>query len=277
MKHVDLWAYIGHPAEETTARRNVLYAIVVLRIGVAATFLLLGREAVFGASASTFAERLGAPDRWGLNSPMASDMASFILGCTELLVGAFQLVGAFTRLTAATGLVLSTVYMVVGNGSGLAGVAYPTILGGLALIVVCGSPFLSVDRFLDKVEEEERDRAPVVLPASATAAPVAPRLGLAASLSLLAWTSVEASAGGDPLGTILRGALVAMATLLLAGVLTRAVGLLASMVVAGITMNAAGGGTLALAVVATGVALAVTGAGSVALAWPGRERTSSRA
>lgn len=276
MKRVDLWAYIGHPAEETTARRNVLYAIVVLRVGVAATFLLLGSEAVFRASSVTFTSRLGAPDRWGLNSPIAGDMASFILGCTELLVGAFQLVGAFTRLTAATGMILSTVYMVVGNWAGLAGAAYPSIIGGLVLIVVCGSPFLSVDRFLDKVEEEERDRAPVTLPAPATAVPLAPRLGLAASLLLLAWASSDAGAGSDVLWTFLRGALVLMATLLVAGVLTRVTGVLASMVVAGIAMSAGNGGALAAAVVAAGVALVITGAGNVALTWPGRKQVTSR-
>lgn len=276
MRRADFWAYIGHPAEETAARRNVLYAIVTLRIGLGATFLLLGREAVFGASSTTFAARLGAPDRWGLESPIAGDMASFILGCTELSIGAFQLVGAFTRLTAATGVVLSTAYMVLGSRAGLAGAGYPAIIGGLAMVVVCGSPFLSVDRFLDKVEEEERDRAPVTLPEAATAAALAPRLGLAASLLLLAWRSGGGSAGGDPLLTTLRGALVVMAALLVAGLLTRTVGLLASIVVAGIALSAGGGGTLVAGTVGAGVALAITGPGSVALAWPGRERASSR-
>lgn len=271
-----IWAYIGHPADETTARRNVLYAIVVLRIGLGVTFLLLGTEAVFGSSTTAFAARLGAPDRWGLDAPLAGEMAAFILGCTELLIGAFQLAGAFTRLTAATGIVLSMAYLVLGSRAGSAGATYPTIIGGLALIVSCGSPFLSVDRFLDKVEEEERDRAPVTLPASATAAPLAPRLGLAASLLALVWTSNLGSSGGDPLWAILRGALVLMVTLLVAGLLTRAVGLLASMAVAGITMSAGDGGTFVAAVVAVGVALAITGAGSVALSWPGRARPPSR-
>lgn len=276
VRRQDLWAYIGHPAEETPARRGVLYAIVVLRIGLGATFLLLGREAVFGSPSGAFAARLGSTGRWGLESPLAADMAAFILGCTELLVGAFQLLGAFTRLTAATGIVLSAAYLVLGSRAGLAGAAYPAIIGSLVLVVVCGSPFLSVDRFLDKVEEEERDRAPVALPGTATAAPLAPRLGLAASLLLLLWPSIDGSAGSDPQSTTLRGVLVLMATLLVAGVLTRAVGLLVSIVVAGIVMSASNGSVLAGGIVAAGVALAITGGGSAALRWRGRERVSSR-
>lgn len=260
MNRAVLWAYIGHPEAETPARRRVLYAIVVLRAGLGAAFLILGWTAVFAASREAFAARLGDASRWGLSAPLAADMALFMLGCTELLVGALQIVGAFTRLTASTGLVLLTAYFALGAHTALAASAFPSLMGGLIFLIVCGSPFLSVDRFLDKVEEEERDRAPVALPAVAVSAALAPRLGVAISLLLISW-SVGARADRD--GLVYAGIAAAVGALGLAlavGFLPRVLGAAGGLIVAVSALHAAPGGpSFALGATAVGVALLIAG------------------
>lgn len=275
VKRAVLWEYIGHPASETTARRRVLYAIVLLRLGLGATFILTGWNAIIAASPEAFAARLGAPGRWGLQSSVGMDMALFLLGCTELLVGSFQVVGAFTRLTASTGLVLAGAYFALGQRTPSDVALYPVAMGGFGLLVVCGSPFLSVDRFLDKVEEEERDRAPVTLPQPAAIMPVAPRLGLAAGLLLLVWSAATRLDGTVP-PALTAGLAVVLALLLVLGCATRVVGPLVSATIAVVATRGAGG-PLVISTIAVGLALAVTGPGPVALHWPVRHRAMARA
>jgi uncharacterized membrane protein YphA (DoxX/SURF4 family) len=201
-----LWEYLGHPDDETPERKRILYAIVALRLGFALLFLLRGWSAVFAAPPDAFATRLGDPARFGL-SGAAIDTTLFILGCTELGIGALLLFGAFTRVSAVTGMVLATLYLLLGDRSLLdlatsrnpnlpealrqtalwderAMVAASLIaaLSGLLILVICGSPFLSADRALDKVEEEERDRAPAVLPRLAHATPLVLGIGLTLAL-----------------------------------------------------------------------------------------------
>jgi uncharacterized membrane protein YphA (DoxX/SURF4 family) len=180
-----LWEYLGHPADETPERRRILYAIVILRLGLGLMFLLRGWSAVFATPPDAFATRLGDPARWGLGG-LATDTILFILGCTELGVGLLLIVGAFTRVSAVMGSLLLVAYLICGNFTSLDPCAQRThcrtafvyldrlplfmtalfciFLGGLAVIVVSGSPFLSADRALDKLEEEERDHAPATLP-----------------------------------------------------------------------------------------------------------------
>jgi uncharacterized membrane protein YphA (DoxX/SURF4 family) len=185
-----LWEYLGYPDDETPERKRILYAIVVLRLGFGLFFLLRGWSAVFAAPPDAFATRLGDPVRLGLGGA-AVDTTLFILGCTELGVGALLLFGAFTRVSAVTGIVLILLYLILGDRSSFDVCARPepqfqdacgrasawlgdapapvtalfvVYLAGLAVIVIAGSPFLSADRALDKLEEEERDRAPAVLP-----------------------------------------------------------------------------------------------------------------
>jgi uncharacterized membrane protein YphA (DoxX/SURF4 family) len=193
-----LWEYLGHPDDETPERRRILYAIVVLRLGFALLFLLRGWSAVFNAPPDTFAIRLGDPARFGL-SGAAVDTTLFILGCTELGIGALLLFGAFTRVSAVTGLTLAVLALFLGDrrllppspaetglkyawlGETIAAINVASLLAlicGLALIVICGAPFLSADRALDKLEEEERDRAPAQLPPIGAATPLLLRLGL---------------------------------------------------------------------------------------------------
>lgn len=195
-----LWEYLGHPDEETPERRRILYAIVVLRLGFALLFLLRGWSAVFATPPDAFATRLGDPARLGLGGT-AVDTILFIVGCTELGIGALLFFGAFTRVSAVTGLVLALLSLVLGQrrlfpppqaelaarylyewwpdtGAALCVASLIGLICGLALIVICGAPFLSADRALDKLEEEERDRAPAKLPSLAAATPLLLRLGL---------------------------------------------------------------------------------------------------
>lgn len=261
MTRAELWDYIGHPETETPDRRQVLYAIVVLRTGLGAALLILGWTAIFAASRESFAARLGDASRWGLPAPLGTDMVLFMLGCTELLVGAFQILGAFTRLTASMGLVLISAYFALGTHPALGASAYPSLMGGLILLIVCGSPFLSVDRFLDKVEEEERDRAPVMLPASAVYSALAPRLGVAASLLVLAWSE---GARADRDGVVYAGIAALLGALGLAlavGFLPPITGFIGGLIVAVSVVHAAPGGpSFALGATAAGVALLITGA-----------------
>lgn len=180
-----LWEYLGHPADETPERRRILYAIVILRLGLGLMFLLRGWSAVFATPPDAFATRLGDPARFGLGG-LATDTVLFILGCTELGIGLLLIVGAFTRVSAVTGAVLLLAYLICGDFASLDPCAqlthctksfayldrlplsmpalYCIFIGGLAVIIVSGSPFLSADRALDKLEEEERDHAPATLP-----------------------------------------------------------------------------------------------------------------
>ena len=201
-----LWEYLGHPDDETPERRRILYAIVVLRLGFALLFLLRGWSAVFAAPSDAFATRLGDPARLGL-SGAAVDTTLFILGCTELGIGALLLFGAFTRVSAVTGMALATLYLLLGDSSllDLAASRNPGLpenfrqtmlwnvqamvaasllaaLFGLSILAIGGSPFLSADRALDKLEEEERDRPPAVLPRLAHATPLILGIGLAIAL-----------------------------------------------------------------------------------------------
>lgn len=181
-----LWEYLGYPDDEMPERRRILYAIVILRLGLGLIFLLRGWSAVFATSGETMAMRLGDPARHGLHGA-AADTALFLLGCTEIAVGVLLVAGAFTRVSAATGGVLGLIYVLLGTppeGAGpVTNAALITLLGGLVFVVVCGSPFLSADRALDKLEEEERDRAPAVLTRHAPALPLMLRLGLAGGLA----------------------------------------------------------------------------------------------
>lgn len=201
MSRALLWEYLGHPDDETPERRRVLYAIVALRLGLGPMFLLRGWDAAFASTPIAFAVRLGDPARWGLGDT-ARDQILFILGCTELLVGLFLLVGVFTRVSAVTGGVLLSLTIIGGDNflyhpcnnplalcaswplyrDSVAVGAALVALGGLAPLILCGSPFLSADRFLDKVEEEERDHAPARLPDLAVLAPLLLRIGMVVGL-----------------------------------------------------------------------------------------------
>lgn len=279
-----LWEYLGHPDDETPERRRVLYAIVVLRVGLGLLFLLRGWVAVFASTPEGFAIRLGDPALWGLGGDAARDQALFILGCTELLVGLFLVVGVFTRVSAVTGGVLLLLYLLAGadpvldpttvpgylcidrcppHSSPVAGAITDSAMlagaGGLLLLVVCGSPFLSADRFLDKVEEEERDRLPAVLPHAARWTPLFLRLGLAAGSF---WLMLHPSGPGWMLVVMVSGGL-SLPPLLL-GAFTRCAGPLAAGAIALLAGLALPGGealALAAAAVAVGAALALTGGG----------------
>jgi len=202
-----LWEYLGQPDEETPERRRLLYGIVVLRLGLGLLFLLRGWEGVFASSAASFATRLGDPGRWGL-SGVATDTVLFILGCTELGIGALLIFGAFTRVSAVTGTVLAILYFIFGQFVATASCPYPSgctrspfddvversslifVIGGLLVLVFCGSPFLGADRALDKLEEEERDRAPARLPRLAMMTPLFLRVSwIVASLFLTAYSA----------------------------------------------------------------------------------------
>lgn len=194
-----LWEYLGYPEGETAERRRILYAIVVLRLGFGLFFLLRGWGAIFGSPAAALVARLGDPARLGLSGASA-DTALFILGCTELGAGALLLFGAFTRVSAATGALLLLLALLVGDRSALdprpgavvggASTLVATLsvvyLAGLAVLLIAGSPFLSADRALDKLEEEERDRAPAILPSLAERSALILRLGVAVACLWLA-------------------------------------------------------------------------------------------
>ncbi len=219
-----LWEYLGQPDEETPERRRLLYAIIVLRLGLGSLLLLRGWEGTFTSSAASFATRLGEPSRWGLDG-LAIDTVLFILGCTELGIGLLLIFGAFTRVSAVTGTILAALYVAFGQFGATARCPYPAqgcartffdnsversawLLagGGLLVLVCCGSPFLGADRALDKLEEEERDRAPAVLPRRAMMTPLFLRAGLVLALLLLA-------AYGSGLGARPDGAAVETAAL----------------------------------------------------------------
>ena len=228
-----LWEYLGHPDDETPERRRILYAIVVLRLGFALLFLLRGWSAVFATPPDAFATRLGDPARLGL-SGAAVDTTLFILGCTELGIGALLLFGAFTRVSAVIGMILTACFLILGDRSSFDLCARPEsrtfsnacgrdsawlgdvptllaalaviYLAGLLVIVIAGSPFLSADRALDKLEEEERDRAPAVLPRLAERSETILRAGLLIAGVWLAARGVVASSDWGVAGTFLRHA-----------------------------------------------------------------------
>ena len=202
-----LWEYLGQPDEETLERRRLLYAIVALRVGLGLLFLLRGWEGIFVSTPASFAARLGDPSRWGLGG-LATDTVLFILGCTELGIGALLIFGAFTRVSATTGTILASLYFAFGQFTATARCPYPSgcarsffdnvversslllVIGGLLVLVFCGSPFLGADRALDKLEEEERDRAPARLPRRAMMTPLAIRVSwIVASLYLTAYSA----------------------------------------------------------------------------------------
>lgn len=301
-----LWEYLGHPDDETPERRRILYAIVALRLGLGLLFLLRGWGAVFATTPAGFAARLGDPAWWGLGGATVRDQTLFILGCTELMIGVFLIAGVFTRVSAVTGAVLLALAVVAGDHllfgpSGdpsaaraswqpyrdpVATGAALAALGGLLPLILCGSPFLSADRFLDKVEEEERDRAPAVLPGLATLAPLLVRAGLAAGLLWATAGILRATGGGwralAPGLAALAVAAPILGGLLLAGWATRAAGVLAGGTLAGLVLlifgpGRVGGGDalwLGLGPIAAGGALAVTGGGRLSL---DRRRAARRA
>jgi uncharacterized membrane protein YphA (DoxX/SURF4 family) len=254
-----LWEYLGHPDDEPPERRRILYAIVILRLGLGLLFLTRGWGAIVAPAPDAVAARLGDPARWGLGGEPLRDQALFLLGCTELGVGALLLAGAFTRVSAVTGSVLLLLLLLFGaRDAGAAGAALAA-LGGLLLVVLCGSPFLSADRFLDKVEEEERDRAPVTLPRPATATPLLPRLGVAGGLL---WLAVR-DAPALPLPSLMAPALAILAATVAAGLATRLVGPLGG----GLLALLAGGDSAwwPLGPLAVAGALALTGGGRLSL------------
>lgn len=286
-----LWEYLGHPDDEPPERRRILYAIVALRLGLGPMFLLRGWGAAFAPTPTAFAARLGDPAIWGLGSETGRDLVLFLLGCTELLVGALLIAGAFTRVSAVIGAVLVVLYLAIGNDNyvnpsvpfpgihcidycGPVPMHYPftdaivagaliAALGGLLLVILCGSPFLSADRFIDKVEEEERDRLPAILPGLATLTPCFPRLGVAAGLGWLAivFPPVE-------LLVAAKLAAIILAPLLAFGLATRVTGLLgAGVLVLLVGLGFLGSDTvwLLLGPLAVGVALALTGGGRLSL------------
>ncbi len=199
-----LWEYLGYPDDEPLERRRILYAIVALRLGFGLLFLLRGWHAVFAAPPDAVMVRLGDPARLGLSGATV-DTTLFLLACSELGVGALLLFGAFSRVSAASGLALTLSYLLLGDrklfstdrptgpdsfgalvrqfgevGDVLTTASLLALVGGLVLLVICGSPFMGAERAVDKLEEEERDRPPARLPHSATATPLLLRLGLAA-------------------------------------------------------------------------------------------------
>ncbi|HEX5506122.1 MAG TPA: DoxX family protein [Thermomicrobiales bacterium] len=265
-----LWAYLGHPADEPRERRRVLYGLVALRLGLGLSFALRGWGALFAAPPGALASRLGDLGALGLASGPGADMALFVFGCTEILVGLFFICGAFSRLAASVAGVLLALYLVRGIHAPLVVAAELALLGGALVVVVCGGPFLSADRFLDKVEEEERDRAPAVLPAAGTLTPLCPRLGLAAGLG---WLAADLAGGGLG-GAIAPGAAslalaagaVALALALLAGVWTRAAGPLGALLLAGLGLALGQGAVLVAGLAGVAVSLALTGAGTASVA-----------
>lgn len=264
-----LWEYLGHPADEPRERRRVLYGLVALRLGLGLSFALRGWGALFAAPSGALASRLGDLGALGLASGPGADMALFVFGCTEVLVGLFFVFGAFSRLAASVAGVLLALYLVRGVHAPLVVAGQLALLGGALVAVVCGGPFLSADRFLDKVEEEERDRAPAVLPAAGTLTPLFPRLGLAAGLVWLA-----ASVAGGGLSKIAPGAAslalvtlaAALAVPLLAGVWTRVAGPLGAVVLAALCLATGQGAILVPGLLGVAVSLAITGAGAASVA-----------
>ncbi len=196
-----LWEFVGYPDDETIERRRILYAIVALRLGFGLFFLLRGGVVVFGSAPAAFAVRLGNPASLGLGT-VATDTILFIVGCSEIGIGLLLIAGAFTRVSAVVGTVLLAVALAIGQfdlplrclaaceDALLAGLfrqetarnALLLLICGLFPIVLSGSPFLGADRAIDKLEEEERDRAPAVLPQEAWIIPPLLRLGLALTL-----------------------------------------------------------------------------------------------
>jgi uncharacterized membrane protein YphA (DoxX/SURF4 family) len=234
-----LWDYLGHPDDESMGRRRILYALVVLRLGFGLVFLLRGWSAIFATPPDAFATRLGDPARLGL-SGLAVDTTLFIIGCTELGIGALLLFGAFTRVSAVTGLLLGALSLFLGerrlfssaegalmvfryewSPDAVAAInvgALISLLCGLAVIAICGAPFMSADRALDKLEEEERDRAPAKLPTIGEAMPLLLRLGLAGPIWWLVLWDYGQTGGRSPLVLVL--CLLSSAALLL-GLWTR--------------------------------------------------------
>ncbi len=283
-----LWEYLGHPEDETPERRRVLYALVVLRLGLGSMFLLRGWAVIFAAPPDAFAARLGDPARWGLGG-LATDTVLFILGCTELGIGLLLLAGAFTRVSAVVGAVLLALALVFGyfpvmiqcfdscNASSARGLFWNQtaratlllLLGGLLPIIMCGSPFLSADRALDKLEEEERDRAPATLPPAAKVAPLFLRSGFAAAIC---WLGVFYAIWHRPAGLALA---IGVAVLLIFGLGVRATLVLITLAVLvslargvaaplSVDLSDVGVGDW-LAIVATGGALLITGAGGLSI------------
>lgn len=273
-----LWQYLGHPDEEPPERRRILYAIVVLRLGLGALFLLRGWGAVFAPAPDAFAARLGDPARWGLGGEALRDQVLFLLGCTELAVGALLLAGAFTRVSAVTGSVLLLLAIGLGDYADAGRDAVATgaalaCLGGLALVVLCGSPFFSADRFLDKVEEEERDRAPAVLPRLAAMTPLLPRLGAGAGLLWLA--TRDALRWPFFAGMVV---LVLLGLLLVAGLATRVSGPLGGGLLALLAGSTFTGGERAgfiVGLLAVAGALALIGGGRLGLDYQRRVRRAA--
>jgi uncharacterized membrane protein YphA (DoxX/SURF4 family) len=292
-----LWEYLGHPDEETPERRRILYAIVVLRLGFALLFLLRGWSGVFAAPPEAFAIRLGDPARFGL-SGAATDTTLFIVGCTELGVGALLFFGAFTRVSAVTGVVLAALSLVLGEhgrfapgpavrwstyalwpdgGAALSVASLIGLIGGLALVVICGAPFLSAERALDKLEEEERDRAPAQLPTIAAATPLLLRLGLAGAV----WGYVLRDFGRGGGGALVLAIGLLLGVPLLLGVWTRVVAI-PFVLFAVVGVLAGGDGWRALewlvpAIPTVAVALLITGPGSIGVGgWPFRRGGAAR-
>ncbi|MFN8539006.1 MAG: DoxX family membrane protein [Thermomicrobiales bacterium] len=296
-----LWEYLGHPDEETPERRRILYAIVVLRCGFALLFLLRGWSAVFATSPDAFATRLGDPARLGLGGT-AVDTILFILGCTELGIGALLFFGAFTRVSAVTGLVLALLSLILGQrrlfpppdllqineklqfndwfkdtGAALNVGALIGLICGLALVVICGAPFLSADRALDKLEEEERDRAPARLPQFAEATPILLRLGLALPIWWYALWSYAQGPGNSIFLLVLQ---LLLGVPLLLGVWTR---IMATPFVLALVLAVVDGGRgwsamewLLPAVPTVAIALLITGPGSLRVGqWPFRNRVAA--
>jgi uncharacterized membrane protein YphA (DoxX/SURF4 family) len=264
-----LWEYLGHPADEPTERRRVLYGLVALRLGLGLSFALRGWGALFAAPPGALASRLGDLGALGLASGPGADMALFVFGCTEVLVGLFFVLGAFSRLAASVAGVLLALYLVRGAHAPLVVAGQFALLGGALVIVVCGGPFLSADRFLDKVEEEERDRAPAVLPAAGTLTPLFPRLGLAAGLGWLA-----ATLAGGGLSAVAPGAaslalaafVVTLAALLLAGIRARVAGPLGALLLAALCLATGQGAILVPGLAGVAASLGITGAGTASVA-----------
>lgn len=263
-----LWSYLGSPEGEPPERRRVLYAGVALRLGLGLSFLARGWGALFAAPPSALATRLGDVTALGIHGAPGREMVLFILGCTELGVGLLLLFGAFSRVSAVTGSVLLALYLTLGDREVTVVAPALAMLGGLLLLVICGSPFLSADRFLDKVEEEERDRAPAVLPALAPATPLLPRLGLAAGLGWLALALLmggTAPGQGLPAGALVAG--VALALPIALGLVVRVAGLLGGALLAWSALAAPHDRfSLIVGVVTVALAVGITGAGTVGLA-----------